>query len=135
MDLVVEFCGQVFYLDVTVVHCMSGKGTVNEAGRLEAAEKKKHERYRTVVNGVRVTPARLVPVALSSLGAVGREARAFFAMLGSHGGMQEEEQGPPSAQSLVGLCSFLAAMYSARNALMAFVSPDNGPAGRRREGR
>ena len=128
MDLVVHFKGQVFYLDVTVVHCMSGKGVVNEGGRLASAEKKKHERYRTVVNGVRVTPARFVPIALSSLGAVGQEAQAFFSMLGS-AARSDDGGEPPSSQSLVGLCSFLAAMFSARNAMTSFVSPDHGPAG------
>ena len=116
-----------------VVHCLSGSGQVNESGQLKHAEKEKHRRYRTVVNGVRVTPARLVPIALSSLGAVGGEARAFFSLLGSNACLQDEDgEGPLRCRGLVELCSFLAVMFSARNAMAAYISPDNGPAGRRR---
>ena len=136
MDLVVFARGQTFYLDVTCGHCVSGKGTVNVSGLVARSASNKHDRYRTVVDGVRVTPAKLVPVALSSFGAVGREARGFFSFLGLSAALDEleDDAGPCDSRGLVRLCSFLAVLYSAESALAAYVSPANGPSGRRDHG-
>ena len=78
MDLVVyvPWVGRTFYLDVSVTHCVAGKGRVNEGGKMRSAEARKHDRYRTIIDGVPVTAARLVPIALSSLGGVGQQARS-----------------------------------------------------------
>ena len=131
MDLVVFARGQTFYLDVTCGHYVSGNGKVNVNGLVANSASKKHERYRTVVNGIRVTPAKLVPVALSSLGAVGREARGFFSFLGLSASQDElEDDGVPcDSRGLVRLCSLLSVLYSAESALAAYVSPANGPSG------
>ena len=130
LDLVVFNGGQVSYLDVTCSHPFSGVGKPREEGRVANTALAKHDRYRTVVAGVRVTSAKLVPVAMSSYGAVGKEARAFFASL-AHAGGTDAEPGVSSGQRLVALCSFLAVMYSASNAMAAFLSPDHGPRARR----
>ena len=94
-------------------------------------ELRKHERYKTIVGGLRVTQAKLIPISLSSLGGVGKEARGFFAMLGIHSVEEEEDDfALRGARRLVSLCSFLSAMYSAENAMAAYISPECGPAGR-----
>ena len=132
MDLVVFFGGQVYYLDVTCTHPFSGNGTCRVDGQVAKAAEKKHARYKTVVNGVRVTTASFVPVALSSYGAVGREARAFFGMLGRDSGESLDGERRATGRSLTALCAYLAVMYSAENVIAAFLSPSNvqrrGPA-------
>ena len=130
MDLVVFVGGACYYLDVTCTHPFSSKGVPRPAGRVAKAAEEKFDRYRTVVNGVRVTSAHLVPICLSSYGAVGVQARAFFSMLGR---CSEDREGARAAEvtsSLTSLCSFLAVMHSAQNCMAAFTSPAHGP-GRR----
>ena len=133
MYLVVYIGGQTFYLDVRCGHCKSGNGQVNREGTMAQVALRKHERYRTVVGGVRVTCAKLVPIALSSLGGVGKEARGFFGMLRVNTAEEDGEGfGLRGSRRLVSLCSFLSAMYNAENAMCAYVSPECGPVGRRR---
>ena len=127
MDLVVfvPWLGRTFYLDVSVTHCVSGsgkrRGQVNEGGRMASAQCKKHDRYRTIIDGVPVTNAKLVSVALSSLGGVGEEARNFFKTVSRASQEVEDDTGCRGSHALVALCSFSAAMYSATNAMLAFA--------------
>ena len=108
----------------------SAKGVPRPDGRVANAALKKHARYVTVRDGARTTAARLVPVALSTYGAVGSEARAFFGALRLNAGATGEDFAPHNPNSLIGLCSFLAVMHSAHNALAAHTSFTNGPRGR-----
>ena len=125
MDLVVfvPWLGRTFYLDVSITHCVSGKGTINEGGKLINAQIGKHDRYRTVIDGVPVTSARLISIALSSLGGVGPEARSFFSMVGRGSHEVEEGTGQRGCAALVGLCSFAATMQAAGNCMMAYAPP------------
>ena len=71
-------------------------------------------------DGVPVTSARLVPIALSSLGGVGSEARAFFNMI-ARGSLELEDGAGRGCAALVGLCSFSATMQAAANCMNAFA--------------
>ena len=130
MDMVVFVAGMVFYLDVACSHPFSAKGAVRSDGKVANATLKKHARYVTVRDGVRTTAARLVPIALSTYGAVGSEARAFFGALRLNAGSTGEDFDLHGSNSLIGLCSYLAVMHSAHNALAAHTSFANGPRGR-----
>ncbi len=128
MDLVVHQDAHVSYVDVTVVHAFSGKGEPRAGGGVAQAEAAKRRRYPMVVDGIRVSPATFVPLALGSLGQVGPAARAFFRRVESTArGGAWDDGGGGAPEALGPLCSFLAAMFSAGTVKRAHTSPDEGP--------
>ena len=129
MDLVVYVGGRCFYLDVTCVHPFSERGVPRADGKVVQAQLEKHKRYRTVVAGVRVTQATLVPIALSSFGKVGPEASDFFSLVARCyvGRENLESEWTDPAGYLAALCSYLAVMHSAQTRIHAHTSPDHGP--------
>ena len=117
LDLVVHVGGRCFYLDVRCFHPLSGTGRVPSGGQGTCAstERRKHTRYDATH-----TSAELVPVAASSLGSVGQQARDFFSLVER----SAARSGRRVADPLAAVVSLLAVTYSAANVIQAYLPPD-----------